>query len=138
SPLMAYDPTEPYGKDNPAAILYPDANPLWRPEAMVAGRDSCVYVGSVPSYGLLSGTLSVIDPTTRQVKHSYQVMSNQSIVSLACWNGCIVGGTSVSGGMSTSAVTKEAKIFLWDPQTQRKLYEMVPVPGADEITDLVT
>ena len=40
----------------------------------------------------------------------------------------IAAGSSVRGGTGTRAVEKEAKLILWDPKEEKKVFEIVPVP----------
>jgi hypothetical protein len=143
SPLMVYKPKQPYGPgapgdSNPLLVTYPGADAGWRPMAMIAGPAGDVYVGSIPGYGLLGGSLTVFDPATSRVKSSDEVIPSQSIVSLTRWKDLIVGGTTVRGGGGSFPTEREAKIFLWDPVKRRRIFDMVPVPSADSITDLVT
>ena len=48
----------------------------------------------------------------------------------------VYGGTSIHGGRGCVDVTTEARLFLWDPAQQRRVFECVPVPGAAAVTSL--
>ena len=63
---------------------------------------------------------------------------NQSIASLAYIekSDLIAAGSSVRGGAGTRAIEKEARLILWDPKEEKKLFEMVPVAGAKTILSL--
>jgi outer membrane protein assembly factor BamB len=143
APLMAYITDKPYNpgakeSPNPYSITLPDSRKDWRPMAMSAGRDGNVYIGSMPGYGQLGGKLTVFDPAAHTIKGMNEVIKDQSVTSLASWDKYIVGGTAVGGGGGSVASTKEAKLFLWDTTQQSKVYETVPVPDAENITDLIT
>jgi len=142
APLMRYDPRRPFapGRDaqsNPVLITYEGQNSAWRPMAMIAGPDGQVYLGAVAGYGLLGGPLVVWDPATDRVQSFHHVVRDQSVVSLAVAGELIVGGTTIGGGGGSHPTQTEARLFLWDPATQQKLFECVPVPGATQITDLI-
>lgn len=143
APLMRYDPWRPFapGRDaqsNPVLVTYEGQDSGWRPMAMVAGPDGKVYLGAVAGYGLLGGPLVIWDPATDRVQSFHHVVRDQSVVSLAVAGGLIVGGTTIGGGGGSRPTQREAKLFLWDPATQQKLFECVPVLGAGQITDLIT
>lgn len=150
APLMIYRPERPFhpgpaAEDNPRLIHYPGEDSSWRPEAMIAGPDGKVYLGAIPGYGKLGGPLVVFDPATGATASFPQVVKDQSIQSLAVAEGqstpggwALVGATTVAGGNGSIATATEARLFLWDPATRAKLYETVAVPGAREITDLVS
>src|SRR5262249_45361860 len=97
-----------------------------------------VYLGAVAGYGLLGGPLTVWDPATQTVESFHHVVKDQSVVSLTTAGELIVGGTTVGGGGGSHPTEKEARLFVWDPQTKEKVFETVPVPGASEITNLIT
>jgi streptogramin lyase len=143
APLMLYNPRQPYnasatGSANPVLVTYPGENRSWRPLAMIGSRTGEVYVGSIPGYGLRGGSLDVFASSSGRHKGSYPVYPDQSIVSLTGWNNLIVGGTSTRGGGGSVPATTEARVFVWDPATKQKQYDLVPVPGANNITDLAT
>jgi hypothetical protein len=142
APLMIYHPEQPFhpgpgAEHNPRLVHYEGEDSGWRPQAMIAGPDGKVYLGAVAGYGKLGGPLVVFDPATRAVQSFPHVVKDQSVVSLAVAGGLIVGGTTVGGGGGSFPTATEAALFLWDPVSQQKQFETVPVPGAREITDLV-
>jgi len=97
-----------------------------------------VFWGTVPEYGTLGGGLAVYDPAADQLSFHPQVVHNQSIVALAYSNGLIVGGTSIYGGLGIKHSETEARLFLWDPKTNQKVFDDVPVAGAPAVTSLIT
>jgi hypothetical protein len=65
-------------------------------------------------------------------------VKNQSITSLAYIEkfDLIAAGSSIRGGTGTKAIEKEAKLILWDPKEEKKLFEITPVPEAKTILSL--
>jgi streptogramin lyase len=139
--LMSYDPKtsfKPAAKSgNPLLVPFNGDNSSWRPMAMINGPDGNVYIGSVGGYGLLEAPLLEWDGTN-SVQQFNGIVADQSIVSLAVWHNFVLGGTSVTGGEGSHATQKEAQLFFWNPKTQAKVFNTVPVPGAPSITDLIT
>jgi hypothetical protein len=48
----------------------------------------------------------------------------------------IAAGSSVHGGTGTRSIEKEAKLILWDPKEEKKVFEMTPVAEAKTILSL--
>ena len=140
--LSVYDPSKPirFGKDGDAnpRDLGPMGAELYRPRAMIAGPHGKVFIGGYPDYGLLGGAIGVYDPKKSEKRVYRHVIENQSIASLAYIekSDLIAGGGSVRGGTGTHAVEKEAKLMLWDPKDEKKVFEIVPVPEAKTILSL--
>jgi hypothetical protein len=107
---------------------------------MIAGPHGRVYIGSYPDYGLLGGAISVYDPMKNEKRVYRHIAQNQSIASLAYIDklDLIAAGSSVRGGTGTHAVEKEARIILWDPKEEKKIFEVIPVPEARTILSLAT
>ncbi len=142
APLMSYNPGAPFHPgpgvgDNPRLIHFEGEDSGWRPRAMISGPDGKVYLGAVAGYGKLGGPLVRFDPATYAVKSWPHLVKDQSVVSLAVVDGRIVGGTTVGGGGGSFPTATEVVLFLWDPVKEQKLFEVVPVAGATEITALV-
>ena len=142
APLMKFDPAQPFfqgsGDKNPLLVNYPGSDSGWRPQALIDGPDGRVYIGSVAGYGKLVGPLTVWNPDTDAIENYPQLVTDQSVVSLAAWQDLIVGGTTTGGGGGSHPTQTEAKIFLWDPAKRQKLWEAVPQGGAGSVTDLTT
>jgi hypothetical protein len=140
--LSVYDSKRPlrFGEtedDNPRD-LGPMGGEQYRPRAMVAGPHRKVYIGSYPDYGLLGGAISVYDPEKNEKRIFRHIVENQSIASLAYIEklDLIAAGSSVHGGTGTRAIEKEAKLILWNPKEEKKVFEMIPVTEAKTILSL--
>jgi hypothetical protein len=143
APLMIYRPDQAFRPgagegDNPRHVHFDGEDSGWRPQAMIAGPGGRIYLGAVAGYGKLGGPLAIFDPEARRVTCFPHVVKDQSVVSLAVAGDRIVGGTTTGGGGGSFPTAKEAVLFLWDPTRKEKVFETVPVPGAAEITGLVT
>jgi hypothetical protein len=140
--LSVYDPRKPirFGDDEDAnpRDLGPMGEDLYRPRAMIAGPRGRVYIGGYPDYGLLGGAIGVYDPMRNGKRVYRHIIRNQSIASLAYIekSDVIAAGGSIFGGTGTHAVEKEAKLMLWAPKHERKIFEIVPVPEAKTILSL--
>lgn len=97
-----------------------------------------LYVGMIPEYGILGGDLAVLDTATQKWATFAGVVRSQSVVSLAYADGLVVGGTTVWGGLGIDPTEKEGRLFLWDPVTNQKIFETVPVPGKGIVSGLTT
>lgn len=138
SVLMSFDPKKPYKRgENPAKVDYAGSDHSWRPQAMIAGGDGKVYVGAVSGYGKLGGTLAVWDTSDNKVQAFPNIISDESPVSLAWDNGLLYGGTTISGGGGSHATQTDATLFIFDPKTQKVIFQTKPVPGEKSITDLI-
>jgi outer membrane protein assembly factor BamB len=142
--LSVYDSKKPvrFGEmegDNPRD-LGPIGSGQDRPRTMVAGPHGKVFIGSYPDYGLLGGAISVYDPKKNEKRVYQNIVQNQSIASLTNIEkgDLIAGGSSVRGGGGTRALEKEAKLILWDPKEEKKIFETIPVPEAKTILSLAT
>jgi len=141
SPLMSYQPGAPFHpaeKDgNPVLVNYPDSDSGWRPQAMIAGTDGKIYLGATAGYGKIEGPLTVWDPASNEVRQYKPIVHDESVVSLAAWKELIIGGATPEGGGGSHPTQKEAHLFVWNPKTQQCEFDVVPVPGAWRITDLI-
>jgi hypothetical protein len=141
TPLMVFDPAKPFDltvdPTNPKLVNYEGSDHGWRPQAMIAGWDDRVFIGAVAGYGRLGGPLVVWNLRSDSVQQFPHIIQDQSVVSLAVWKHFIVGGTTIRGGGGSHPTQKDAKIFLWDPETRRVDFETAPVSGAGTITDLL-
>jgi hypothetical protein len=140
--LSVYDPSKPlrFGDNEEAnpRDLGPMGDGLYRPRAMVAGPHGKVYIGGYPDYGLLGGAISVYNPKENERRVYRHIIQNQSVASLAYIEkfDLIAAGGSIRGGTGTHAVEKVAKLMLWDPKEEKKIFEVVVVPEAKTILSL--
>lgn len=137
--LYVYDTAQPWGMsvgNNPKKIA--DIPGQSRPIATLAVPElNKIFFGTVPEYGHLGGALVVVDADTNAIKVHEGIVAKQSIVSLVYTGGALVGGTSIWGGLGEPPAEKDAKLFGWDPRTEKKTFEFVPIAGANAITCLV-
>jgi streptogramin lyase len=142
APLMIFDPAQPYNqkaaKKNPALVDFAGSDSGWRPQAFISGPGGKVYIGAVAGYGKLGGPLSVWDVEAGTVEQFHHLIPDQSVISLAAWKGRIVGGTTIGGGGGSHPTQTEARLFVWNPETKKKEFEVVPVPGERALNDLIT
>lgn len=139
APIFSYQPGQPWipgsvAGSNPWLIHYKGENASWRPSAMIVAKDGSIYIGSTPGYGVLGGAISVLNPETGAVRQFANVVKNQSVSALAQLpSGLLVGGTSVVGGGGSVPSESDARLFLWNPTTQKETLELTPVPGQGTI-----
>ncbi|WP_010677679.1 FIMAH domain-containing protein [Bacillus timonensis] len=90
-----------------------------------------LYIGTIPDYGHLGGSLTVLDPTGAKDAVVYEnVVHNQAIAGLEEVNGKLYGSTTVAGGLGIDPTEPAAKIFVWDIEKGEKITEFVPeIPG---------
>jgi hypothetical protein len=93
--------------------------------------------GTIPDYGKLGGALLVYDKASDKLSSYGAVIPLQSIASLVKTTDLLLGGTTISGGLGVKPVAKEAVLFGWNMDTNKKEFELVPVPGASAITCLI-
>ncbi|HXE15172.1 MAG TPA: hypothetical protein VN633_23815 [Bryobacteraceae bacterium] len=141
APLMDFDPAKPFqasgDEKNPALIDFENSDEGWRPQAMIEGPDGNVFIGAVSGYGKLGGPLVVWNVASAKAVQYPNLVQDQSVVTLTRWKDLIAGATTIGGGGGSHPTENEAKLFLWDPKTHRKVFETVPVAGAGTITDLI-
>jgi hypothetical protein len=86
----------------------------------------------------LGGAISIYDAKRGEKRVYRHVVQNQSVASLVYLHSVdlIAAGSSVRGGTGAHATEKEAKLILWDPQEEEKVFETVPVSEARSIVSL--
>lgn len=101
-----------------------------RPFKMIAGEGK-LFIGTIPDYGELGGSLTVYDPQSVSGPEIYEdVVHHQSIVGLAYRDGKLYGSTTIHGGLGISPTEAAAKMFVWDVATGTKLKDWTPeLPG---------
>ena len=140
--ISIYDPKKLIrfgdGEDANPRDLGPLGEGQDRPRAMIAGPHGKIFIGSYPDYGNHGGAISVYDPKKNERRNYRHIVKDQSIASLAYIEklDLIAVGSSVRGGGGTRAIEKEARLILWDPKAEKKIFEVVPVPEARAIISL--
>jgi streptogramin lyase len=141
--LMRYDPEKPWEPSpkwnkNPR-LLGPLGTGHNRPRAMFVDAKKRVWVGSIPEYGKTTGGLACYDTVKKRLDNNPVVVPDQSIMALTADDEArvIYGATDIEGGSGAGSRTKEAKLFAWDPVRKRRLWDVVPIPGATGIINLL-
>jgi hypothetical protein len=110
----------------------------WRPTAMIQGSDNNIYIGGIPGYGKLGGSLVKWNTGSGTTQAFSNVVTDQSIYSLTMANGKVVGGTTIFGGYGSTPTQSRAKLFVWDPVTNSNVYETIPTSNATYVSNLIT
>ncbi|MFC5471183.1 OmpL47-type beta-barrel domain-containing protein [Cohnella suwonensis] len=131
--IYSYDSSQPYrfgnsATDNPRLVYtIPDGQD--RPYAFASGNNK-LFVGTIPVYGHLGGSLAIFDDTNDEWTSYPNVVQDQSIIALAYKDGIVYGGTSIEGGLGINSTAPAAKLFKWDIAANAKLDEFLPaIPG---------
>ncbi len=141
--LSIYDPSKPYrfGEDetaNPRDIGRID-DVAFRPRAMLAGPAGKLWIGSIPDYGLLGGTLVNYEPATGRLVSHRNLIPDCSVIALE-WLpalGQILVGNSILGGSGTTPRAAEAGFVFWDPVRDEAIAtENFGLKGIDSVVDL--
>ena len=139
STLALYDPSQPFstssGSPNPTFISIPNNNDSWRPFAMAAAPDGTVYVGVEAGYGDPTGPLLIWNPVSGSTAQ-FNVVPNQSVVSLAISDDLLIAGTSTQAGLGIDPTQNGAELFVWDRIANQEVNAVIPVQNAQSITDL--
>ncbi len=125
-----FDPARPVTKnENPRHVATVTGQE--RPVQLALGPDGMIYTGTFPSKDRLGGALVRINPADFSHKVWVNVITNQSIFSLAAVPelGSIFCSSSIRGGSSAIPTEKEAFVFLWDCQRETVAFRAQPVVG---------
>ncbi|MCU6710369.1 carbohydrate binding domain-containing protein [Paenibacillus sp. J5C_2022] len=135
--LFSYDPAQPYDYGTNPQLHFGLKSEFDqdRPFALT-GVGEQLAIGTVPDYGKLGGALTMYNPNSGEKQVYRNVVSNQSVTALASKDGIVYGGTSVWGGLGITPSETEAKLFIWNPATDEKEWEGVPISGDRAIVDL--
>lgn len=136
--FYAYDVTRPWSLQNGNPIKIGQAAGQDRPFAGVSVPDhNKMFFGTVPDYGVLGGALMDYDVNNNLMVQYNDIVTNQSIVSMAYKSGEVFGGTSVWGGLGIQPTASSAKLFVWNVANKSKAFEITPVNNAKAITALM-
>ncbi|WJH32782.1 hypothetical protein N6H14_21220 [Paenibacillus sp. CC-CFT747] len=140
--ISVYDPGRPWdpGKEaenNPREIgvIGEKQN---RPISMIPGEDGNLYIASVPDYGEVSGALTRFNPQTEQFTVWRGIVDEQSVYVLDSIPGTRYLCAATTNEVGTGAVTptRDARLFLWDLDQEKKVHEIYPVEGAKKIVSI--
>jgi len=81
--------------------------------------DNRLFIGTIPDYGKLGGTLTIYDPQTNERKTYRNIIEDQSIVGIAYKNGKIYGSTTIRGGLNIDPTAQRAVMFVWDEEEEK-------------------
>ncbi|MCD7032965.1 Ig-like domain-containing protein [Metabacillus sp. GX 13764] len=134
--IFSYDTSLPWNRKTNLKELFNlhGENEQNRPVAMISLPErNEIFAGTIPDYGKIGGSLSSYSLTTGKVTINRNIVENQSIISLAEYNGMVYAGSSIFGGTGSDPVAKEAKLIGYDASSGSKLFETAPVPGKASI-----
>jgi hypothetical protein len=135
--IFRLDPDAPWvDGQNPKLLAGYGPSGQDRPLAWATSGDR-TYFGMVPSYGKLGGSLGVIETPEAQPRLIPEPVADQSIVSLEARGNVVYGGTSRWGGLGATPTQASAKIFAYDTESNRMLWEVTPQQGAQAYGDIV-
>lgn len=107
-------------------------------DAVYSPADKLLVVGTEPEYGRYGGAVAFYDLDSGALDVHRDVIADQSIRSVAVKHGTAYLGSSVNNGLGTTPRATEAKLAAVDLATRTKSWEIVPVPGAKQIVELIT
>jgi outer membrane protein assembly factor BamB len=138
-----YDPSKPWDAQREHEGISPTANPrnfgrlgkdMNRPFEYAIGPDDRIYIACRANYRIPGGGLARFDPATEEI-HVFRD-EEQSVQSVTADSRFVYGGTSISGGRGCIETTTQGKLFLFDVNSARRLFECIPVPDAEAVTSL--
>ncbi|WP_433006191.1 Vgb family protein [Kribbella sp. CA-294648] len=134
--LQLWDPHAPATPTNPRILFdLVDSHLQNRPVSVVPSGDR-VYVGTTPGYGEYGGAFTVYTISTDKFVVHRNLVADQTIASIQPVGSAVWAGSSIEGGQGTEPRAPEAHLVKVDPATGTVLKDLVPVPGAESITEL--
>jgi hypothetical protein len=141
--FAAYDPALPWNPMAEHGGEHAEANPrnfgqlgkgMNRPFEYTVGPDGRIYIACRANYHVAGGGLGVFDPKTEEkIVHRDTEQSVQCVASDDTW---VYGGTSIRGGRGCIETTTEARLFMFSPSDNRRVFECIPQWGAITIGNL--
>ena len=128
--IFEMDTSKPYS--TAAGEIGSGANPIKigsigydqdRPFAMDIVGDKLV-IGTLPKASKVSGALTLIDVNTYETEVYYDLIKNQTPLTVTHKDNIIYGGTTVSGGTNSVPLAKTAKVFAFDMDTRQVIKEV--------------
>jgi hypothetical protein len=110
----------------------------YRPRATLTGPLGRVWTASLPDYGLWGGPLAWLDPESGERGSYRNVAGEGSCYVLADLpdQGRIAIGTTITAGTGTQPKEPEAKLLLWDYETEQVTWSGIPISGLTTINAL--
>lgn len=101
----------------------------------MASGDGMLFVGSIPTYGKLGGALTVYDGETHKVFRN--IVQDQSVNDIVYKDGKVYGSTSITGGLGSTPTAEEAKLFVFDVESETKTKEVsLNIDGLEKPTHI--
>lgn len=128
--LYEYRPERPWTEGlNPRTLFNLKSEKQDRPFAMGHDGQRRVVMGTVPEYGAIGGALTIYDTVSgdrRTLNHRELGITDLSIVALACRDGVVYAGTSISGGLGGAPTQSRAKLLRYELDSGRS--EAIALP----------
>uniref|UniRef100_UPI00388EC45B carbohydrate binding domain-containing protein n=1 Tax=Radiobacillus sp. PE A8.2 TaxID=3380349 RepID=UPI00388EC45B len=139
-----------YFGNYPSAVFYRQhVNEPWDPETIfdlgetkqnrpvaMKSYNGKIYIGAIADRGHLAGSFAIYDPATEEVKEYNGLSPDQSITSLAIKGDYAYLGTTIHGGLSSSPVTDEGKLVVFNMDTEQVEETIVPLEGNEVVSAL--
>ncbi|MBL1409074.1 NHL repeat-containing protein [Sphingobacterium faecale] len=118
--IYSYDVTRPWSTTNGNPKFLGAIKNQDRPFAVLPmpHRDEMLF-GTITGYGQLGGAIAHLDVKTEQLESFANVIPNQAITSLIEFDGRVIGGSTIFGGLGAVPVENRGRIFEWDPEEKR-------------------
>lgn len=138
-----YDPDQPWNPRQDVGGVAADANPrcfgqlgsnMNRPFEYAVGPDNCIYMACRADYGISGGGLARFNAQSEEIR--VFVDEEQSVQCVAADDRYVYGGTSISGGRGCIEPTTQGKFFVFDPQTEERIFTCIPDGDAVAVTSL--
>jgi hypothetical protein len=141
--ISVYDPQLPYGygedgTGNPRELGRID-DVSYRPRTTLAGPAGRVWTASLPDYGLWGGPLAWLTPDGADRGSYRDVAGEGSCYTLAHLEeqGLIAIGTTINAGTGTQSRETQARLILWDYESEKSVWDGTPVDGLTTINALL-
>ncbi|WP_449536423.1 FIMAH domain-containing protein [Ferdinandcohnia sp. Marseille-Q9671] len=130
--VQVIDPeVDPYQAPSKVFVIGDEQERL---HSMTSG-DGKLFVGSIPTYGKLGGALTVYDGETHKVFRN--IVQDQSVNDIVYKDGKVYGSTSITGGLGSTPTAEEAKLFVFDVETETKTKEVsLNIDGLEKPTHI--
>lgn len=110
-----------------------------RIQHLIEGPDQMIYGPTRPSKGYLDGGIVRINPEDLSIRVVSPILKGLAPTGLVLLeeSGLFFGTTTIRGGTSAIPTEEAAKCFIWDPKTEKVVWEGVPVPDVTEYRGVV-